>query len=211
LGVADVYPWADQEAAMDAALDHPATGHATVASMRAGGGRAALKISPVAYPTRAFDTPSGKIEFTSASAAAMGLPALPEMPPQSDETGLVLAQGRTYAHFHSFYDHGRALPTLAAREDAPDLWIAPADADARGIGDGAVIEVSNARGSFAARAKVTKRMPQGAVWMRDGWPGFNALTDGGAVLPEAALTAFPFSVGQSHFGARVQVRPVTPG
>ena len=207
LEVADVYPWADQEAAMDAALDHPATGHATVAALRAGGGRVALRISAVAYPTRRFSTPSGRIEFFSQRAAAMGLAPLPEAAEGGGEAGLVLAHGRTFAQFHSFYDNGRALPTLAAREAAADLWIAPADAAARGVSDGGAIEVSNARGRFAARAKVTDRVPPGTVWIRDGWPGLNVLTDGRAVLPEAALAAFPFSVGQSHFGARVEVRP----
>lgn len=210
LGVKDVYPWANQEEAMNAALYHPATGYVTVAAIRANGGRTALKISPVAYPTRRFDTPSGKLAFVSQKAAAMGLPALPELPPETTgaEDTLTLAHGRSFAHFHSFYDHARALPTLAAREDAPELWLAPADAQARGIKDGVEIEIANARGKFQARAKVTPRMPRGAVWMRDGWPGFNALTDGSSVLPETALAGFPFSVGQSHYGARVTVTPV---
>ncbi|MFD1196226.1 molybdopterin-dependent oxidoreductase [Seohaeicola saemankumensis] len=211
LGVADVYPWADQEAAMNAALDHPATGHATVAMMRAAGGRVPLKISHVAYPTFDFATPSGKIEFHSERAAAMGLPPLPVAADTSDGSGgLILAHGRTFAHFHSFYDHARALPTLAAREAAPEFWIAPSDAEARGIADGDQIEAWNAGGCFRARARVTARIPAGAIWIRDGWPGLNALTDGAAVLPDAALDAFSFSVGQSHFGARVEVR-VTQG
>ncbi|WGH78857.1 molybdopterin-containing oxidoreductase family protein [Jannaschia ovalis] len=210
LGVADVYPWPDQEAAMDAALDHPATGHTTVADLRAAGGRVRLKVSDVAYPTREFTTPSGKIEFVSARAAAMGLPALPECPDTAEGDGLRLAHGRTFAHFHAFYDHARALPTLAAREDAPDLWIAPADAARHGVADGSAIEVANTRGAFRARAKVTPRMPPGAVWIRDGWPGLNALTDGAAVLPDTALDAFPFSVGQSRFGARVRLRALGP-
>lgn len=205
LGVEDVYPWPDQEAAIDAVLAHPATGFATVAAMRAGGGRAALKVSPVSHPTRVFATPSGKVEFRSDRAAAMGLPALPEPPEPEAEAGLALATGRSYAAFHGFYDHGRALPTLAAREPEPELWLSPVDAAARGIDDGAPVRIANARGEMAARAKVTKRMPEGAVWMRDGWPDLNALTDGAAVLPEAALGAFPFSVGQARFGGRVEV------
>ena len=212
LGVEDVYPWPDQEAAMDAVLDHPVTGHATVRSMRANGGRAALNISHAAYPDLKFNTPSGKIEFVSARAEDMGLPALPVAPePNVPDDALVLAHGRTFAHFHSFYDHGRVLPSLAARETQPDLWMVPEDALRRGIADGDVIEISNARGVFIARAKVTRRMPEGAVWMRDGWPGFNALTDGSPVLPEAALDTFPFSVGQAEFGARVQVAKTSQG
>lgn len=206
LGVEDVYPWPNQTAAMNSVLNHPTTGHATVDKLRNDGGRAELKISHVAYPTRAFHTPSGKIEFYSEKAAQMGLSPLPEASePDENADGLVLTQGRTFAHFHSFYDHARALPTLAAREEEPLLWIAPADAEARGIEDGDAIDIRSTGSRFTARAKVTRRMPEGAVWSRDGWPGFNALTNGRAVLPDSALTGFPFSVGQSGFGAVVQV------
>lgn len=211
LGVEDVYPWADQTEAMNAALDHPATGHATVDTLRADGGRVALQVSHIAYPTLAFATPSGKVEFYSERAKSLGLPPLP-MPSVLEERrdGLTLAHGRTFAHFHSFYDHARALPTLADRETDPDLWIAPEDAEARDIADGEPIEMSNARGTFTARAKVTRRIPRGTVWIRDGWPGLNVLTDGASVLPETALSEFPFSVGQNGFGARVEIRPARP-
>jgi anaerobic selenocysteine-containing dehydrogenase len=206
LGVDDVYPWDSQEDAMNAALDHPATGHATVASMRANNGHAALDVSPVAYPDLRFTTPSGKIEFYSQRAADMGLSPLPTCTEPDEEQGrLNLAHGRTFAHFHSFYDHARALPTLAAREDAADLWISPDDAKERGIANADEIEVSNARGAFRARAKITPRIPAGTVWIRDGWPGLNALTDASSVLPEAALHTFAFSVGQSNYGARVVI------
>lgn len=209
LGVEDVYPWDSQEEAMNAVLDHPATGRTTVATMRSNGGRAALNVSHVAYPTFEFSTPSRKIEFYSQRAADMGLSPLPTCTPWEDAQGaLVLAHGRTFAHFHSFFDHGRALPTLAAREDAPDLWIGPEDAQAQGIANADAIEVASAQGTFVARAKVTPRIPTGTVWMRDGWPGMNALTDASAVLPDTALESFAFSVGQSNFGARVTISPI---
>jgi anaerobic selenocysteine-containing dehydrogenase len=54
LAVTDFYPWASQEELIDAVLDHPATGGATIASLRANGGRMALKISHIAYPDRRF-------------------------------------------------------------------------------------------------------------------------------------------------------------
>ena len=63
---------------LDAILDHPATGHATVAAPApAEGGIRALDVSPVAHPDLDFPTPSGKIEFYSERAAALGLPPLP--------------------------------------------------------------------------------------------------------------------------------------
>ena len=208
LDVPDVYPWPNQEAAMDAALDHPATGHATVRSLRAAGGRAALNVSHVAYPTFEFATPSGKIEFYSERAAQIGLSPLPEAATgRADPAALNLAFGRTFTHFHSFYDHGRALPTLAARQKVPDLWIAPKDAEQRGVSDGDQIEMSNEFGRFLATANVTPRMPEGSVWIRDGWPGLNALTNGASVLPGTALDSFPFSVGQNRYGPGIVVRP----
>ncbi|MBI2492702.1 MAG: molybdopterin-dependent oxidoreductase [Candidatus Rokubacteria bacterium] len=208
LDVADFFPWADDAGPIDAILDHPTTGHATVAALAAEGGMRALNVSHVAHPDQTFSTPSGKIEFYSERARALGLPPLPvhEDLPVSPYP-LVFRQGRTLTQFHAFYDHGRALPTLAAADPEPRLWLAPADAAARGIVDGAAIRIYNARGEFEARAHVTPRIPAGAVWMRDGWEGLNRLTDGRAVLPDAAVDVFGFSAGQAAFDARVEVAP----
>jgi anaerobic selenocysteine-containing dehydrogenase len=200
------YPWASEEALLDALLDHPSTGHATVAALRAEDGMRALRISHVAYPDRVFDTPSGKVELVSERARALGLPALPVWQARAASPyPLVFQQGRTLAHFHAFFDHGRALPSLAKAEPEPMLWIAPADAASRGLGDGAAIRIYNDLGEFRARAHVTGRVPSGTVWMRDGWEGINRLTSGGAVLPDEAVDLFHFSAGQSSFEAAVEV------
>jgi anaerobic selenocysteine-containing dehydrogenase len=121
---------------------------------------------------------------------------------------LVLAQGRTMIHFHSFYNNGSALPTLARREAEPTLWISPEDAKTRNLADGAAIRIFNARGDLMARAHVTTRIPTGTVWMRDGWPSLNRLTGGGSVLPDAAVDLFGFSAGQATFDALVEVAAV---
>jgi anaerobic selenocysteine-containing dehydrogenase len=207
LGLEGFFPWASDEAMLDAILDHPATGHATVAKLRASGGIGELRISHVANPTLAFDTPSKKIEFYSEDAARLGLPPLPEwQPPRArDDFPLTLTQGRTLTHFHGFYNNGRELPTLAKREREPQVWISVADAAARGLADGAAIRVWNAGGALAARAHVTDRIPSGTLWLRDGWPGLNKLTAGAPVLPDAAADRFAFSAGQSTFDARVEV------
>ncbi|WP_143309996.1 molybdopterin-containing oxidoreductase family protein, partial [Candidatus Entotheonella palauensis] len=115
LGVADFFPWESEEGAIDAILDHPSTGHATVASLRAQGGIGALNISHVAHPDHRYATPSGKVEFYSTRVADLGLPPLPvhETSAPLPAYPLALAQGRTLSHFHSFYDHGQALPSLA--------------------------------------------------------------------------------------------------
>ncbi len=211
LGLDGFFPWASDEALLDAILDHPATGHATVASLRAQGGMGELRISHVANPTLDFDTPSRKIEFYSEDAARLGLPALPDWSVAAGDAAshagfpLTLTQGRTLTHFHGFYNNGRELPTLARRELQPRVWISAADAAARGLSDGAPIRVYNARGELPALAQVTQKIPAGTLWLRDGWPGLNALTDSAAVLPDAAADRFAFSAGQSTFNARVEV------
>ena len=206
LGLADFYPWPGPEGPLDAILDHPATGHATVAALRAEGGMRPLRVSPVGHPALAFPTPSGKVEFYSSRAESLGLPPLPvheDLP--GSRYPLVLRQGRTLAHFHGFYDHGRALPSLAALEAEPVLWISPADAAARRVADGAAVRVFNERGELRARARVTDRVPARTVWMRDGWDGLNRLTSGVACIPDAAVDVFGFSAGQAAFDAAVEV------
>jgi anaerobic selenocysteine-containing dehydrogenase len=212
LGVTDFFPWEDESGPLDAILDHPATGHATVAALAAEGGIRALRISHVAHLDLKFPTPSGKVELVSKLASALGLPSLPvHEAPAASSYPLTLSQGRTLAHFHAFYDHGRALPTLAQADPEPALWISPADAAARRVTDGAAIRIVNDRGAMTARALVTDRIPPGTVWMRDGWLGLNDLTTGAPAIPDAAVNAFQalgFSGGQATFDARVEVEAV---
>ena len=206
LELSEFFPWPTEEAMIDALLAHPSTGHATVATLRADGGIRAMDISHVAYPDHRYPTPSGRVEFYSERALELGLPPLPvhdDLP--SSPYPLVMRQGRTLTHFHGFYDHGRALPTLAKLDPEPRLWIAPQDAAARGLRDGAAIRIFNERGAFEARAHVTERIPPGTVWMRDGWEGLNRLTSSAAAIPDAAVDVFGFAAGQSTFDARVDV------
>ena len=207
LGISpELFPWSTDDGPLDAILDHPSTGHATVAALRAEGGIRPLRISHVAYPDRRFDTPSGKVELFSERAAALGLPALPVWePPPAPAYPLALQQGRTLTHFHGFYDHGRALPALARIDPAPRLWIAPADAVARGIADGAAVRIHNDLGEFRAHAHVTDRISPGTVWMHDGWEGLNRLTSGRPVLADDLVEVFGFSAGQAAFDAMVEV------
>jgi len=209
LGLEGFYPWPGETGHIDAVLDHPATGHATVAGLRAAGGIGALQISHVAHPDHRYTTPSGKIEFYSQRAADCGLPALPQPRGARGAAGfpLELRMGRTLTHFHSFYDHGQALPSLAKLERAPTLWMAAADAARRGVADGSAVRMHNAGGAVEAIAKVSDSLQPGTLWMRDGWPGLNDLTSSAETIPTAATGLFPFTTGQSAFDAFVEVEP----
>jgi anaerobic selenocysteine-containing dehydrogenase len=91
------------------------------------------------------------------------------------------------------------------RRHAPSRNVTPGAGISRGLSDGAPIWVYNARGEFQARAHVTARIPVGTLWLRDGWPGLNGLTESASVLPDAAADRFTFSAGQSTFNTRVEV------
>ncbi len=175
------------------------------------------RLSHVAYPDHRYATPSGKVEFFSERAAGLGLPPLPVFTPVDDGRGpaaggLVLRQGRTLTAFHAFYDAGQALPTLAAADPEPVLWMHPADAEARGVRSGGPVELFNERGAFRAVARVTEDVPPGVIWMRDGWPGLNHLTDGEASLPVHASDGMDPRIpgGQAAYEARVEVRAAAP-
>jgi anaerobic selenocysteine-containing dehydrogenase len=214
LDVPEFFLWENTDGLLEALFDHRATGHATPAQLRAEDGRRALAISHVAHPDLRFPTPSGKVEFFSERAVELGLPPLPVYEPISEDARrqperaarypLLFRQGRTLTHFHGFYDHGQALPTLAKADPEPRLWINPADAAARRLAEGDPIRVFNERGSMTARAQVTDRVPPGVVWMRDGWAGINDLTSGGRAVPDAAARFFP-AAGQAAYEARVEV------
>jgi anaerobic selenocysteine-containing dehydrogenase len=206
LGLVDFFPWASAEEVLDVILNDPTTGYANVASLRAAGGFVPLKVPAIAYVDRKFDSPSGKIEFYSSQAEGLGLPPLPVHKVEGDSLyPLTLSFGRTLTHFHSFYDEGKALSSLAKHNTAPQLWMSPADADARQLADGDAIRIYNDRGEFAAKACITNDVRPGVVWIRDGWVGLNHLTSGEAVLTGDALSLFHFSVGQADYGARVEV------
>jgi anaerobic selenocysteine-containing dehydrogenase len=209
LGLEDFFPWRDDAGLLDAMLDVPATRHATVDALAAEGGMRAMEVSHVGHPDLTFATPSGTLELFSERAVSLGLPGLPVFEaPAPSAYPLTLRQGRTLTAFHGFYDHGRALPSLAKADPEPVLWMSPADAAARGVAEGAEVTMRNERGEMRCRAHVTAKIPPGTVWMRDGWAELNTLTSGDAVLPDAAVDALGFSAGQAAFDARVDVAPV---
>ena len=152
LGLADFYPWAGEEGALDALIEHPATGRATVAALRAEGGIRALRVSHVAPSGPPLPDALREDRALLRRAASLGLPPLPVYDPLPETPyPLTFRQGRTLTQFHGFYDHGQALPTLARLDPEPVLWISPADGAARGLADGAPVRVFNERGEFAAR------------------------------------------------------------
>lgn len=129
-----------------------------------------------------FRTPSGKVEFYSAQAAAKGYDPVPNWVPEAEscvpEQGKLKADARlpllcpAAHHFVSSTFGNQEL--LRTKEHAPTLRIHPRDAAQRGIVHGQMVRVRNERGSCQLVADVTEEVRPGVlatttVW----WPQFS--------------------------------------
>ena len=141
-----------------------------------------------------FPTPSGKVEFLSATARDLGLDPLPDyLPPREDTRGELAARyplamiSPPARHFlNSTFVNVQSLRTI---EGEPWLDIHPQDARARGILDDTYVNVFNERGSLKLRARVTDRARPGVVVALSIW--WKKLTPDGRnanELTSAALT-----------------------
>jgi anaerobic selenocysteine-containing dehydrogenase len=211
LDIESFFPWRDEENYVNALLAEQKTESGellTVPLLRNLGGYWQKNgLSHVAYQDYAFATPSQKVEFWSERAEEAGLSALPSYTaPAGAEYPLRFCQGRALTAFHSFFDDGQALPTLARADPEPELWIHPLDAQQRGIAAGVTVVILNQRGRFEAKARVTEDILPGVVWMRDGWSGINRVTSGAPIVPPSAVNIVPsIPGGQAAYDAWVEV------
>jgi len=129
-----------------------------------------------------FRTPSGKVEFYSAQAAAKGYDPVPGWEPEVESRSSEHSGGSSDArlpllcpaahHFVSstFGNQER----LRSKEGKPTLRIHPADATPRGIRSGQLVRVTSERGWCHLFAEVTEEVRPGVlatttVW----WPKFS--------------------------------------
>ncbi len=126
-------------------------------------GLAAFAADPAANP---LGTPSGKIEIASDRyREETGFPAIPTWQPPPEERGfplrLITPKSRHYTHSQS------NLPPLRGRE-AQALTIHPRDAAARGIEDGRMVRIYNARGEGRVTAHISEEIMPGVVSLPEG-------------------------------------------
>lgn len=218
VGCPEAFPFPSTEAALNHLLSGLGSA-VTMDTLHAQGGQWSRQARAVGHADGTFATASGRVEFASAALEQWGLPRLPlPQPPGLEDSPFpfLLRTGRSSMAFHSFYDEDRMLSTLRHREPHPVVWINHADAQSRQIPDGADIEVYNAQGVLPARARVSPDIVAGALWMRDGWFGLNALTASAVPLsPQAAAGLGPIRTGtatkylnggQSSYAANVDIR-----
>jgi len=138
------------------------------------------------YADGGFETPSGKAELYSEALEAAGLDPLPAYEPARESPAgdpalagrfpLQLVSAKWSLHFlNSSYAN---LPRHLAAEGEQPVELAVTDAEARGIGDGALVRVFNDRGSMLARARVGEKVRPGMAAVPSGW--WASLVEGGA-------------------------------
>ncbi len=158
-----------------------------------------------------FATPSGKVEFFSARAAAAGLDPLPAYTEPAEDTRGALAIRHPLAMItppaRNFLNSTFVnVDSLRATEGEPRLDIHPDDARARDIADGVQVRVFNDRGSMQLRARVTDRARRGVVvalsiwWKKLAADGKNANE-----LTSQALT--DMGRGPTFYDCLVEVEP----
>jgi anaerobic selenocysteine-containing dehydrogenase len=134
-----------------------------------------------------FRTPSGKCEFYSEKAKTLGLDPLPDFiapresplsnPALAEKYPLMVISPPARNFMNSTFVN---IKVLADTEKEPFLDMHEADAQPRGITDGAMVRIFNGRGAFLARARVRNHVRPGVVaalsvwWHKNAPGGLNA-------------------------------------
>ncbi len=173
LGLTADFPWESAEAAIDAQL---APSGLTVAKLReTPEGLRAAPLRFEKYRTEGFDTPSGKVEFSSPRLAAAGHPPVPfaggalaEPLSFAEDCGpdalIGMSGERTTPFTHTQY---RRIASLIGQEPEGYADIHPVDAAARGIGYGQWLTITNPRGQVRMKARISEAVHPGSI--RLGW------------------------------------------
>ncbi len=129
-----------------------------------------LNVPDAPFANGGFATPSGKCEFYSARMLADGLDPLPAYiaPYESAESAPELAKLYPLAMIsppaRNFLNSSFVnVQSLRSTEGEPHVDMNPSDAATRGIQDGEMVRIFNARGSFIAKARVTDHARIGLV------------------------------------------------
>ena len=145
-------------------------------------GFASLRLPDAPFAKGDFPTPSGKCEFFSTRLAAQGQDGLPDHVPNYETLGdskqfpLAMISPPARNFLNSTFVN---VKTLRDSEGEPLLEIHASDAAARGLADGQVVRVFNARGSYHCKARISPRARAGVVhgmgiwWRKLGLNGTN--------------------------------------
>jgi len=108
-----------------------------------------------------FPTTTGKARFVAVT------PRAPVNPPDRDYP-LVLNTGRVRDHWHTLTRTGKSA-RLSVHTVEPYVELHPADAGARGLGEGMIAEVRSRWGRMCARVRIARTQREGSVFVPMHW------------------------------------------
>ncbi len=120
------------------------------------------------WPCRSMDHPGTPFLHRKKFARGMGafIPVefVPPAEPTDDQFPLILTTGRSYFHYHTGTLCRRTL-TLEREEPECVVEINPADAEKLKVRPNAAVRVRSRRGAITVKARVTKTVPEGIVFL----------------------------------------------
>ena len=149
--------------------------------------------TPILYTER-FSKPDGRGVVTPVKYQA-------PFEETSDEYPLVLTTGRVVMHYNS---GAMTRRTRALRQREPELFLQlhPSTAERFGVVDGHMIQVTTRRGEARAKARVSRQIDEGVVFMPFHFPDTNILTvdalDPKAKIPEYKVAACRIAPMNGH-------------
>lgn len=123
---------------------------------------------PFEYGTPTFKTESGKFQFTSQIAEKAGLnPVIGyverKIMPQGDELHFI--GGKQGIHSHTMTQNVKALNTISREYNLERAWMSVQDAEARGIAEGDLVEITSSEHTGTVNVHVTQRLKPGVLYM----------------------------------------------
>ncbi|MBM2831763.1 MAG: Nitrate reductase [Dehalococcoidia bacterium] len=179
LGLAGAYPWRTTEEWIDYRLKDSGTSRAEMEQRTVAYTTPSLEYRK--YLKRGFNTPSGKVELSSARLEKMGKDPLPDYvepvsrlryPELVARFPLVGTTQRPGNYVHTRF---RNIGTLRHMRPRALVTIHPLDAGSRGIAGGEQVRVTSPEGEIEFTARVSSEIGPGVVVMDFGWgnPGDN--------------------------------------
>jgi anaerobic dimethyl sulfoxide reductase subunit A len=126
-------------------------------------GLSAFAADPAGQP---LSTPSGMVELSGPACRAAGLSETPEARVLPLEAGSPLRLVTPKSRFR-VHSQLAGIPWFRARDERA-LWMHPIDASARGLADGALVDVESAQGLLRCLCRVTDDVMPGVVSLTEG-------------------------------------------
>ncbi len=177
LGIGEYFPWEDETELTRWILEPT-----DISLERAAAHPEGIEYTPIRYrkwEKEPFNTPSGKVEFSSQYLKDLGYPALPEYKPPAylespdPEYPFVLITGaRKLIYYHSRF---RNIKRFRTAIPGPEVELHPEDAAALGVADGDSIRITSRIGSVEVPAKIKSAVEilPGTLQMTHGWKEAN--------------------------------------